>query len=106
PLFYNFVSSAYFDLLEIPVVRGRRFSTDEERENAPVVIVSASTARALWPGRDPIGEQLRLAPETAASRPAGRRDARVVGVVPDVGLGTIIDPFDAPVAYYPSAPDQ
>jgi len=106
PLFYNFVSSAYFDLLEIPLVRGRRFSADEEREGAPVVIVSESTARALWPGRDPIGEQLRLAPESAGPRLATRRDAHVVGVVPDVALGTIIDPFEAPVAYYPSAPDH
>ena len=105
-LFYNLVSSAYFDLLEMPVVRGRRFSADEEREGAAVVIVSESTARALWPGRDPIGEWLRLAPESAGPRLATRRDARVVGVVPDVALGTIIDPFDAPVAYYPSAPDH
>src|SRR5204863_6125519 len=32
-----------------------------------------------------------------------RRDARVVGVVPNVVLGTIIDPVDAPVAYYPAS---
>jgi predicted lysophospholipase L1 biosynthesis ABC-type transport system permease subunit len=37
---------------------------------------------------------------------ATRREARVVGVVPDVALGTIIDPFDAPVAYFPSAPER
>ena len=106
PLFYNFVSSAFFDLLEIPLVRGRRFSADEEREDAPVVIVSESTARGLWPGHDPIGQQLRLAPESSGPRLATRRDARVVGVVPDVALGTIIDPFDAPVVYYPRAPDR
>ena len=106
PLFYNFVSSAYFDVLEMPIVRGRRFSPDEEREDAAVVVVSEGTARALWPGRDPIGEQLRLAPESAGPRLATRREARVVGVVPDVALGAIIDPFDAPVAYYPSAPEH
>jgi predicted permease len=106
PLFYNFVSSAYFDLLEMPLVRGRRFSADEEREGAPVVIVSEGTARALWPGRNPIGEQLRLASESGGPGLATRRDARVVGVVPDVALGTIIDPFDAPVAYYPNAPER
>ena len=106
PLFYNFVSSAYFDLLEMPVVRGRRFSMDEERDGAPVVIVSESTARAFWPDRDPIGELLRLTPESAGARLATRREARVVGVVPDVALGTIIDPFDAPVAYFPSAPER
>jgi predicted lysophospholipase L1 biosynthesis ABC-type transport system permease subunit len=38
------------------------------------------------------------------SRLAARRVARVVGIVPNVALGTIIDPFDSPVAYYPVAP--
>lgn len=106
PLFYNFVSSAYFDLLGMPLIRGRRFTPDEERGGAPVVIVSESTARTFWPDRDPIGQQLRLAPESAGTRLATRRDARVVGVVPDVALGTIIDPFDAAVAYYPGGPDH
>ena len=34
---------------------------------------------------------------------ASRHIARVVGIVPDVALGTIIDPFDSPVVYYPIA---
>jgi hypothetical protein len=40
------VSSAYFDVLGIPIVRGRAF-TDFERDDDPVVIVSESVARSL-----------------------------------------------------------
>ena len=103
---YDFVSASYFSLLNIPIIRGRTFTADEERSSAPVVIVSEGTARAFWPNRDPLGQSLRLAIDTTGKdlwRFAPRRVARVVGIVPNVALGTIIDPFDAPVAYYPIA---
>jgi predicted permease len=106
PTSYDFVTASYFGLLEIPIVRGRTFTTDEERSNAPVVVVSDGTARAFWPGKDPIGQTLHLALDSTAAaqaRFATRREARVIGVVPNVVLGTIIDPFDAPVAYFPAS---
>jgi predicted permease len=103
---YNYVTASYFSLLGIPIVRGRNFTGDEERAGASVVIVSEGTARAFWPGRDPIGQTLHRVTDTIRGGQwpfAPRRSARVVGVVPNVVLGTIIDPFDAPVAYYPVA---
>jgi predicted permease len=103
PTFYDFVTPSYFDLLAVPILRGRGFTSDEARSGSPVVIVSEGTARAFWPGRDPIGQTLRLALDTAARGPlVTRRDALVIGVVPNVALGTIIDPFDSPIAYFPS----
>ena len=50
---------AYFDVLGIPIVRGRAF-TAAERDEHPVVIVSESIARALWPNGDGVGETFRL----------------------------------------------
>jgi predicted permease len=105
-VFYNFITGSYFNLLEIPIVHGRSFTTDEERAGAPVTIVSEATARAFWPDRDPIGQTLTLTLDTtggAQRRFLSRRAARVVGIVPNVALGTLIDPLDAPVAYYPVA---
>ncbi|MCC6202981.1 MAG: ABC transporter permease [Gammaproteobacteria bacterium] len=55
------VSPEYFSLLEIPLVRGRTFTADEvERRGSGTraAIVSATTARNLWPGGDPIGATL------------------------------------------------
>ena len=104
--FYDFVTASYFPLFQIPIVRGRAFTTDEERSGALVVIVSEGTARAFWPDRDPIGQTLRLTLDTTGAtqrRFLARREARVIGVVPNVALGTLIDPFDSPVAYFPVA---
>jgi predicted permease len=71
------VSPSYFRTLGIPLVRGRAF-TDEDRENAPkVVVISAAAARHYWPDGDPIGKRLKM---------GGDLDEifTVVGVVPDV----------------------
>jgi predicted permease len=107
--FYDFVTASYFPLLEIPIVRGRPFTDLEERSGAAVALVSEGTARAFWPGRDPVGQVIRLAVDTTGPGSrllASRRTARVVGVVPNVALGTIIDPFDSPIVYFPVAPTK
>jgi predicted permease len=70
------IAPNYFSTLGVAVLRGRSF-TDGDREGAvPVVVVSESAARALWPGADPIGKMLK-----GVASPEGR--LTVVGVVPD-----------------------
>ena len=70
PVGYKFVSAGYFDVLGIPIVRGRPF-TAAERDEHPVVIVSESVARALWPNRDGVGETFRLEEDlTTGTRPS------------------------------------
>src|SRR5207237_9299123 len=39
---YNYVSPRYFDLLSIPILRGRHFSSQETVYEEPVAIVSAA----------------------------------------------------------------
>ena len=53
----NIVGPRYFRVMRIPIVRGRSFDERDTRGNARVAIVNAQLARALWPGRDPIGRQ-------------------------------------------------
>ena len=109
PIFYDFVTGSYFGLFGIPIVRGRTFTPEEERAGAAVVIVSDATARALWPGREPIGQVVRLTIDSTAGALAPfrtRREATVIGVAANVVLGTVIDPLDSPVAYYPRAADN
>ena len=69
-LAYKFVSAAYFDVLGVPIVRGRAF-TAAERDDHPVVIVSESTARALWPNGDGVGETFRLEPDGTVRQRGG-----------------------------------
>jgi putative ABC transport system permease protein len=53
------VSPKYFEALGLPIVRGRAFSPAEVAANAPVAIVNETLARSLWPGVDPLGQQVR-----------------------------------------------
>ena len=62
PLTYKFVSGSYFDVLGIPILRGRAF-TAAEVDDHPVAVVSESVARALWPNGDGVGETFRLEPD-------------------------------------------
>jgi len=64
------VSSAYFDVLGIPIVRGRAFK-DFERDGDPVVIVSESVARSLWPNGRGVGESFRLEPDLTVKQRGG-----------------------------------
>ena len=86
---YKYVSAGYFDVLGIPIVRGRPFVASE-REGAPVVIVSESAARALWPHGSGVGETFRLEEDLTAGSPPGdeaplpSRMVTVVGVARDV----------------------
>ena len=89
PVGYKYVSPGYFDVLGIPIVRGRPF-TAAEREEHPVVVVSESVARALWPHGDGVGETFRLEEDlTTGTRPGDEaplppRMVTVVGVSRDV----------------------
>jgi predicted permease len=58
------VSPGYFDLYEIGLVSGRRFTEAEASGGAAVVILSEQAAATLWPGRNAVGRLIRLAPDS------------------------------------------
>ena len=70
------VTPEYFQLLGIPLRRGRLF-TEFDIESAPrVALVNEAFARTWWPGEDPLGKRIKLGP-------AGASWTAVVGVVTD-----------------------
>lgn len=82
---YNVVSSDYFQTLQIPLQRGRAFSTADGGASAhPVAILDQAAAEKLWPGGDAVGKSVRLGAGDT-SEPA--LDAEVVGVVANVQEG-------------------
>ena len=68
-LSYKYVSAEYFDVLGVPIVRGRAF-TIGERDEHPVAVVSESVARTLWPNGDGLGETFRIEPDLTAQERA------------------------------------
>jgi putative ABC transport system permease protein len=82
PAQLNTVTSDYFSLLGMPIIRGRTFTPAEVHTPAGTIrpaIISEATARNLWPGDDPIGRTL-LWDETTL---------QVVGVAADAQVTTI-----------------
>ncbi|MGH7464793.1 MAG: ABC transporter permease, partial [Longimicrobiales bacterium] len=83
------VSGSFFDVMRIPLVRGRMFSTRDDERAAPVAIVSRAVADELWPGQDPVGRMLAW---PAVEGPP-RAPLRVVGVAADTrGLAPTAPP--------------
>jgi macrolide transport system ATP-binding/permease protein len=88
---HNRVSAGFFESFGVPVVRGRAFTLRETLVGAPVVIVSESAARRLWPGQEALGKVLAVDDTLFVQRPAmgaaeperGYRECEVIGVSRD-----------------------
>ena len=103
----DFVDAGFFRVLDVPIVRGRGFTADEERLGLPVAVVSEATALALWPGADPVGQFIEQSAEPPReSRLARVRSARVVGVSRNAVSGWIGTGLDRPVVFYPVSADS
>ncbi len=68
----------YFEVLGIPVVRGRVFDKRDDGSTGRVAIVNEGFARRFWPDADPIGKRFRIGPRDTSVW------LTVVGVVADV----------------------
>ena len=75
------VSPNYFQLLGIPILRGRGFEARESSSEQHVIIVSESTARKFWPGEDPIGKRVRVSDYAVYQEVVGvAKDIRATGL--------------------------
>ena len=52
----EFVAPNFFQVMGIPIVRGRAFTEADRHGAEPVAIVNESVANTYWPGEDPIGK--------------------------------------------------
>ncbi|MBM3786957.1 MAG: FtsX-like permease family protein [Acidobacteria bacterium] len=56
----RFVSPNYFDVLAVPIRRGRAFTRFDNQESKPVAIVDETAARMFWKDREPLGSHIRI----------------------------------------------
>jgi putative ABC transport system permease protein len=87
------VTPGYFSVMRIPLVSGRLISDADTAGSQPVIVVSETTARELWPGQDPLGSRVRIGG-------AGPPWRTVIGIVGDVRHYHLGDP-PAPQMYVP-----
>jgi predicted permease len=91
---WRWISPGYFQALRLPLIEGRFLSKDDDGRND--IIVSALTAKTLWPGKDPIGQQVyRGDPEDHTLKPL-----TVIGVVGDARTLSLAKP-DPMMVYVP-----
>ncbi|HKW46192.1 MAG TPA: ABC transporter permease, partial [Gemmatimonadaceae bacterium] len=93
------IGESYFDVMGMPVVRGRNFTALEIATNAPVMIVSDATARLRWPSGDAIGKSVPV--NSLLSGPDTTKPYTVIGVVRDI-RSNFLSRANGPSAYYPA----
>src|SRR5581483_1863272 len=95
------ISAGYFDVFQIPVLRGRDFTERDTAGAAPVVIINQAMARRFWDkGRDPLQDQIIIGKGVGPEFEEPPR--QIIGVVGDVHDGGLNrDP--QPVMFVPSA---
>lgn len=72
-------TSDYFQVLGIPLLRGRIFDQRDGADTPHVAVISQSLARERWPGEDPIGHTIEF-----GNMDGDMRLLTIVGVVGDI----------------------
>src|SRR5258708_15912053 len=93
---FNIVSPGFFNMLGMPIVRGRGFTKEETQADTGVMVVTESTARRLWPGGDAVGKTLRN---------FEKKEYQVVGVVRDAQASHLGEPGGIFI-YMPAGPKK
>src|SRR5262249_30236735 len=87
------VGPGYFDVLRIPLLRGRAITAHDSSTSVPVAVVSQDFARRFLEGVDPIGQLVTIADD-------GRNPRQIVGVVGDVRARALVR-APVPMVYVP-----
>lgn len=98
------ISSEYFGVLGVPLLRGRSFEPNEGRNGNKVAIVNQRFVNRYWPGQDPIGKRINIVRFNKSER-----WVTVVGEVTDVKHKTWPNPNESemePTIYVPYLQDQ
>jgi putative ABC transport system permease protein len=89
---YLSISPNYFEVMRIPLVRGRGFTERDAEGAPPVALINETMARRVFPGEDPLGKRLTI--DYMERRVA----LEIVGVVADtkqmVGQATSMQIYD------------
>jgi putative ABC transport system permease protein len=90
---YSSVSPNYFEVMGIPVVRGRGFTERDAEGSPPVALINETMARRVFPGEDPLGRRITI------DYMEQRVQLEVVGVVGDttqtIGRATGLQIYDS-----------
>src|SRR5215213_2931006 len=96
-MFFEPVSSKYFETLGTRMQQGRIFSETDVADHPQVIIINETTARTFWPNESPIGKRI------SNSGPK-KEYFEIVGVVNDLAFpGDLGEPYTRYQAFVPVA---
>ncbi len=78
----NAVSPSYFETFGTRVLRGRGIEAGDIEGGPKVMVVSQKMGQVLWPGKDPIGQCIRMNADTMPCH-------QVVGIAEDIKAGSL-----------------
>src|SRR5215813_7855035 len=90
---FNSIDPAYFDVMRVPLLRGRGFSDLDSANALPIAIVNQTMAKMLWQGEEPIGRRFSIKGSTGPF-------IEVAGVAAD-GQYLFLSPQLQPYFYVP-----
>jgi putative ABC transport system permease protein len=76
------VTAGYFTAMQIPMLAGRDVNEGDTSDKDPVAVISATFARQIYPGDNPIGRKFIL-------NLGNEKPHEIIGVVGDVKLATL-----------------
>jgi putative ABC transport system permease protein len=97
---FRSVSPGFFASLGIPIVAGRDFNDGDRNGSERVVVISASLARQLFPGQDPLNRHLMWTDGVMKFIDVSQDPRRIVGVAADID-DERIDPKAVLTVYHP-----
>jgi len=94
-MFFEPVSSNYFDTLGARLRQGRAFNAADTSDHPNVVIINEAAARTFWPNENPVGKRI--------SSTGKKRDFyEIVGIVNDLAFpGELGEPYTRYEAFVP-----
>jgi putative ABC transport system permease protein len=102
---FQTVSPGYFDVLGIPLLRGRSFEPSDDARAPLAAVIDETLAERLWPGEEPLGRRIAFEFRGQLNddpRPIWRTVVGVVRHVRHYGLAEVVRPqVYAPVGQVP-----
>lgn len=93
------VTRDFFETMKIPLLRGRTFDQRDQRNSAPVMIVTEAFAKKFFANEDPVGRMIEIGAGEGEARKA-YKTRQIIGVVGDIRSSNLTKP-PAPAYYVP-----
>ena len=97
---FRAVTPGFFAALGVPIAEGRDFNDDDRRGGEPVVIISQSVARRMFPGQDALNRHIMWTDPVMDFISISKEPRRIVGVAADVDDEHVV-PGTALTIYHP-----